>query len=111
MEITWVKTPERWNRFVAASPHAAYGHQFGWRRVIQEAYGHDSLYLAATDPTHGIRALLPLFRINRPFFKPEWVSIPFFDQAGILSPDHDTGRRVIEEAASFLAARGQASCP
>ncbi|WP_022665517.1 GNAT family N-acetyltransferase [Desulfospira joergensenii] len=98
-----------WDRFVREDPGAAYGHLFGWRRVIEAAYGHKPLYLAAAEDrgSEKIRAVLPLFRFKRPFCRPEWISIPFFDQAGILARDEEAGRFLLEKAGAILAGKGE----
>ncbi|WDP88972.1 MAG: GNAT family N-acetyltransferase [Desulfobacter sp.] len=108
MKLVCVNHPCGWNRFVSEHPHAAYGHLFEWSNAIQAAYGHAPLYLAAVDGNgkDRIRAVLPLFKIKRPFFNPEWVSIPFFDQAGILARDHEAGRWLVEKTGSLLASKG-----
>ena len=97
-----------WDRFVIQHPQGGYGHLSGWRRVIKAVYGHTPLYLAAVGgrTSENIQAVLPLFRIKRPFCHPEYVSIPFFDQAGILARDHASGKFLLEAAGNLLAKEG-----
>lgn len=97
-----------WDRFVMGHPGAAYGHLSGWGRVIETVYGHQPLYLAAVDEgkPERIRALVPLFRFKRPFSRPEWISIPFFDQAGILARDEAAGKFLLDDAGRILTGKG-----
>lgn len=108
MALVIVHEPGEWNRYVLGHPHSSLCHLFQWRKVIGDAYGHAPLYLAAKDRNNGnrFRAVLPLFRIKRPFCKPEWVSIPFFDHAGILANGHDAGKWLLEQAGIFLGSKG-----
>ena len=103
-----VDEPGGWNRFVCGHPHSSLCHLFQWRRVIEAAYGHEPLYLAAMEKNRGgrFRAVLPLFKIKRPFCIPEWVSIPFFDHAGILASDRDAGKWLLKKTGIFLESKG-----
>ena len=89
-----------WNRFVTGRPDAAYTHLYEWRKVIEKTYGHKSIYLAASEKNKGISAVLPLFCIKRPLGRSRWVSIPFFDRAGVLG-DPDAGKFLLEKAGRF----------
>lgn len=108
MQIISINHPREWNHFVKGCPNAAYTHLYEWRSVIGKIYGHNSLYLAAVDKNKGILAALPLFRIKRPLGNPHWISIPFFDQAGILG-DPNVGKKIIENAGIVLNSNGAAS--
>ena len=110
MQVKIHTDSQEWDRFVMAHPGAAYGHLFGWRRVIETAYGHQPLYLAAVEDENPekIRAVLPLFRFKRPFCRPEWISIPFFDQAGILARDGEAGTFLVQTVGRVLAGNGAA---
>ena len=105
MKLIRVEHPRAWDQFVCDCPGAAYGHLFAWRKVIETAYGHNALYLAGIE-NHEIWALLPLIRIKRPFLGAEWVSIPFFDQAGILARNHDAGEQLLKLAGRLLKKGG-----
>lgn len=108
MKIVTFDKPGAWNRFVAGCPSAVYTHLYEWRSVIGKAYGHKSLYLAAVNNNKEIRAALPLFRIKRPFWSSHWISIPFFDQAGVLG-DPSAGNRLLERAGAVLNSKETAS--
>ncbi len=100
MQIVEVNHDREWNRFVTGNPNAYYTHLYEWRMLIENVYGHKSLYLAAVQKNR-ICAVLPLFCIKRPFCTPNWVSMPFFDQAGI-SGDPDAGKQLLKKAESLL---------
>ena len=108
MQIISINHPREWNHFVEGCPNAAYTHLYEWRNVIRKVYGHNSLYLAAVDKKKGMLAVLPLFCIKHPLGSPHWISIPFFDQAGVLG-DPDAGKKIIENAGNVLNSNGAES--
>ena len=80
-----------WRRAVGGTAHAQLGHAAEWRAIINRAYGHAPLYLAATagdDPV----GVLPAFVVRRPLFGTVVTSMPFLDSGGpcSTSPAVDT---------------------
>jgi FemAB-related protein (PEP-CTERM system-associated) len=75
---------ERWDAFARAAPGATHCHLSGWRRVIEEAFGHECIYLAATDETGGLAGVLPLVRVRSALFGHFLVSMPFLNYGGPL---------------------------
>ncbi|MCG8553545.1 MAG: GNAT family N-acetyltransferase [Desulfobacterales bacterium] len=107
MRLKIINHPAEWDRSVIRHPNAAFTHLFGWRRVIASVYRHKPVYLAAVE-RDTIEALVPLFRFRRPFCRPEWISIPFFDHAGILAKSQKAGQFILEKAWSMLECRNSA---
>lgn len=100
MQVIDINHAREWNRFVTGNSSAYYTHLYEWRKLVGKVYGHKSLYLAAIQKDK-ICAVLPLFRIRRPFRSPQWVSVPFFDQAGIIG-NPDAGKKLLITAGSLL---------
>ncbi|MCG8615621.1 MAG: GNAT family N-acetyltransferase [Desulfobacterales bacterium] len=100
MDIIEVNHARTWNRFVTGNAHACYTHLYEWRELIENVYGHKSLYLSAVKENK-ICGLLPLYCIKRPLSTPYWVSMPFFDHAGVLG-EADAGKQLIKKAESLL---------
>jgi FemAB-related protein (PEP-CTERM system-associated) len=107
MQLKIITHPFEWDRFVMQHPDACFTHRFGWRRVIESVYRHRSGYLAAVKRGQ-ILAMLPLFRFKRPFYPPEWISIPFFDHAGILTKTPEAGQFLVEKAWKTLGCKNTA---
>lgn len=101
MQLIIIDHPAEWDRFVMRHPDAAFTHLFGWHKVIASVYRHKPVYLAAVAKGK-IQALVPLFRFHRPFYPPEWISIPFFDHAGILAKTQKAGQFLVENAWTTL---------
>lgn len=107
MQLKIIDHPFEWDRFVMQHPDASFTHLFGWRRVIASVYRHKPVYLAAVERGR-IVALIPLFRFSRPFYPPEWISIPFFDHAGVLAKNQKAGQFLLEKAWKRLGCKNKA---
>lgn len=92
LEIREIKDPDAWDRYVLQTGVSKYTHLFNWSRVIEDTYGHKPVYLAAVRPAPArnkvseISGILPLFRFKTLVNASWFVSVPFFDTAGILAP-------------------------
>ncbi len=75
--------PEAWDDFVRASDGWSHFHLYGWKRVIQEALGHECPYLVAHEDDV-IKGVLPLVRVKSPLFGHFLVSMPFLNYGGPL---------------------------
>ncbi|HMH54463.1 MAG TPA: FemAB family XrtA/PEP-CTERM system-associated protein [Candidatus Acidoferrum sp.] len=94
-----------WDRFVEVHPGATIGHVSAWGRVIHDAYGHESIALAAVDEGEVV-GVLPLVFVRSRLFGDHLVSMPFLDYGGILV-DPETSRSDVS-GALFEAALGAA---
>jgi len=72
----------QWDRFVASQSQASFCHLSGWRHVIEDVMGHRCLYRCAVDAAGRIVGVLPLARIDSPFFGQHLVSLPFLNYGG-----------------------------
>ena len=76
---------DAWRRAVGGAAHAQLGHAAEWRSIINRAYGHAPLYLAATAGGNPV-GVLPAFVVRRPLFGTVVTSMPFLDSGGPCSP-------------------------
>ncbi|HRH80498.1 MAG TPA: FemAB family PEP-CTERM system-associated protein [Thiobacillaceae bacterium] len=91
----------RWDEFVFRQPAATFFHRIGWRRVIQDAFGHRTHYLLA-QRDGAIEGVLPLTEIKSRLFGHSLISNPFCVYGGILAVN-DEARRALDEKALALA--------
>jgi FemAB-related protein (PEP-CTERM system-associated) len=102
-----------WDRLVELHPHATIGHLRAWGDVIHQAYGHESIALAAVDAGE-VAGILPLVLMRSGLFGDRLVSMPFLDYGGILvdtdaaSPG-DVSRALFEAAIDTARGRGARS--
>jgi FemAB-related protein (PEP-CTERM system-associated) len=105
-EVRTIRTAQQaaaiWTLAVNGGPdRSTPAHSPEWFHVIRAAYGHDPLYLSATNDD-GQAGMLPAFIVRRPLFGSVVTSMPFLDSGGPCGPSPALARlligRLIEEA-------------
>lgn len=95
-----------WDAFVENAPQATFFHRFGWRRVLQEAFGHRPYFLLAEEVIDNqppkIVGVLPLARVRSWLFGNKLASLPFCVYGGIIAA-HDAAGDALRAAACELA--------
>ena len=91
----------RWDAYVNAHPDATFFHRAGWKRVIEDAFGHRTRFLLA-ERGGDIVGVLPLAEIRSRLFGHSLGALPFCAYGGILA-DHDAAYRALDAAAQALA--------
>jgi len=102
IELTTSPSPHAWDDFVRGEPQASMYHLWGWRRVIEDTFGHETIYLAATE-RGAISGVLPLTIFRSRIFGHFAVSLPFVDEAGICAANPAVSR-MLEGCAASIAA-------
>jgi FemAB-related protein (PEP-CTERM system-associated) len=75
--------PMEWDAFVRGHGASSYCHLAGWKAVMAQGLGHESVYLAAREEGSGAwRGVLPLVRVRSPLFGHYLVSLPFLNNGG-----------------------------
>lgn len=87
-----------WDQYVLGRQNASGYHLSAWRRVIQEAFGHPTIYLMAKDEQGAIRGVLPLALLSSVIFGRFLVSLPFVNYGGLIA-DNDEAITRLKEAA------------
>jgi FemAB-related protein (PEP-CTERM system-associated) len=97
---------QNWDDYVLRHPQGTFFHLIGWKRVLEDSFGHRSFYLVAEKEKgesarkqvdravskKSIVGVFPLFSIKSLLFGRSMVSVPFANYGGILaeSPDMQT---------------------
>jgi FemAB-related protein (PEP-CTERM system-associated) len=76
-----------WDTFVRSCPGATHYHLHGWRRVFEQVFPHECLYLAARDAEGALSGVLPLVRVRSAMFGDYLVSMPFLNYGGPLGDE------------------------
>lgn len=100
-ELSTSASPEDWERFVEHSSDAGLYHRWGWRRVIEDTFGHETIYVSASRCGQ-IIGVLPLAIMQSRLFGRFAVSLPFVDEGGICTSD-DGVRRLLTDCAASIA--------
>lgn len=73
-----------WDDYVNQCSDATPYHRFAWGQAVKASYGFDSYYLGAFDGEKLV-GVLPLVKMNSPFGKGYYVSLPYCDCAGAIA--------------------------
>jgi serine/alanine adding enzyme len=106
MDVTTIPDlpADDWRRAVAGTAHAQLGHAVEWRSIINRAYGHAPLYVAAT-AGDGSVGVLPAFVVRRPLFGTVVTSMPFLDSGGPCSPTPALDAQLVEQLVALARQR------
>ena len=95
---------EEWDAFVAGRAEATYCHLYGWRRVVESAYGHACPYLCARGADGRLAGVLPLVDVRSRGFGRFLVSMPYLSHGGPLG-DAASVRALVARAAAMASER------
>lgn len=79
------KHEDMWDDFVLNNDNATFYHQIGWKKVVENTYGHKSYYFFAENSSGEIIGILPMFYLNSPFVGKRFVSVPFSSYGGVCT--------------------------
>ena len=96
-----------WDAFVEAHGDATVCHLWGWRRVIEKAFGHQAVYLAARADGR-IVGILPLVVFKSWVFGRFAVSLPFVNYGGVVAETAEAAAHLLA-GAEAVARREQLS--
>ena len=100
----WQGAPTAWDDLALQAEGGTHCHRWGWMEVIREAFGHDTIPLAATEGDTLV-GLLPLVRLQTALFGHYLVSMPFLNYGGPLGSSPAVEALVKEAAALGRAGR------
>jgi FemAB-related protein (PEP-CTERM system-associated) len=95
VEVCQERAP--WDAYVEAAPCASNYHRWGWKEVIEKAFGWPTFYLVAKEATE-IKGVLPLVWQKSWLFGSFVTSLPFFSHAGVLAESRETEELLVGEA-------------
>jgi serine/alanine adding enzyme len=105
LTVSTETTETEWDAFVERHPDASGYHLWRWRRVMERAFGHQTVYLAARRDG-GIVGVLPAVMIKSRLFGRSLVSLPFLNYGGVVATDADVARLLVDHAATVGAREG-----
>ena len=97
-----------WDRFVRATPEATMFHLSGWKRVIEEAFGH-ATYFTFAEQDGAVVGVLPLAHMKSLLFGDALVSTPFCVYGGPVAVTPEANNALIEHAQDLLRSLGTPS--
>ncbi len=88
---------ERWDAFVESCPEASFFHRAGWRRIMEEVFGHRTHFLAA-EREGVIEGILPLAHMKSLLFGNRLASLPFCVYGGVAAIGDGARQALFAEA-------------
>jgi FemAB-related protein (PEP-CTERM system-associated) len=88
-------SPAEWNQFIRTQPGWTLFHDYRWRGIIRDTFGHECPYVCARDGSGELQAVLPLARVKSCVFGHYLVSLPFVNYGGPLGTPEGV-RAVVE---------------
>lgn len=79
----------RWDEYVTRSNAASCYHLIGWKKVIEETFGHKTYYLLSEDENLKINGILPFIHLKSRLFGSFAVSLPYFNYGGICADSQE----------------------
>jgi serine/alanine adding enzyme len=98
--VTTEVEPAAWDAFLQQQPGANCYHQWGWRRIFENAFAHSTIYLAAHQNSE-IVGVLPLVIFRSRVFGRFAVSLPFVDGGGVCAVDTCSAKLLVGEATAI----------
>lgn len=100
------KDAVRWDSFVNSRPDSNCYHLIGWKKVIEESFGHRTYYLLLEKDNGEISGVLPLVHLKSMLFGNFMVSIPYFNYGGICTEDEASYSLLLKEAVGIAKKEG-----
>lgn len=94
----------RWDAFVVAHPQGTFFHLSGWKRVLEQAFGHATYFLFAEAKDGSVIGVLPLGHLKSRLFGAQLVSTPFCVYGGSLADSAEVVEALDAEAQRLAAA-------
>ena len=91
----------QWDAFVDVHPEATFFHKSAWRHVAPAVFGHRAHYLADTDGSGQIRAVLPLVEVKSRLFGHALISNAFTVGGGPLAVSEAARAAIAQRAAAL----------
>lgn len=94
----------RWDAFVDQHPLGTFFHRSGWRRVVQEVFGHKPCDLVVERGREWLGAL-PLCEVRSMFTGHNLVSVPYAVYGGVLASTESDQQLLLDEAEKLARER------
>lgn len=105
MLITTEISATQWDAYVEAHPDATAYHAWRWKQVFEQAFGHQTAYLAAIQADE-VAGVLPLAIFRSRLFGRFAVSVPFLNYGGVCASSAAAADALVAHAGELARARG-----
>jgi FemAB-related protein (PEP-CTERM system-associated) len=105
MKVEVCRERALWDAYVEAALEASNYHRWGWKEVIENAFGWPTYYLVAKEATE-TKGVLPLVWQKSWLFGSFITSLPFFSHAGVLAESREAEEALVGEAITLARELG-----
>ena len=95
-----------WDAFVDTRGEATLYHRSPWRRLIEDQFGQQAVYLYAAGEAGEVLGVLPLVRLKSRLFGDYMVSMPYVNYGGAIGSTPDIEVALMQEACRLGASLG-----
>jgi len=88
------------------SDQASCYHLIGWKKVIENTFGHKTYYLLSEDENLEINGILPFVHLKSHLFGSFAVSLPYFNYGGICADKEEIRSELLQAAADIAWSEG-----
>ena len=88
---------KRWDDYVSRSEQATLYHLFGWKKVIEDTFGHKAFYLLAEENDQ-VKGILPLILMSNCILGTFTISLPFQCIGGVCADNPQVEGLLIDVA-------------
>lgn len=92
---------KHWDDYVQSHPDGTFFHRYGWKRLLESAYGYHGHYLLAESEGR-LAGVLPLGEVKHFLFGHSLISVPFCVYGGVLA-NNEVVQQSLEKHAMALA--------
>ncbi len=92
---------ERWDKYVHKSCLTSAYHLSGWKEVIENSFGHSTVYLLSEDDNKEIKGILPMVQLKSALFGNYMVSLPYFTYGGVCADNDEIRDKLIRAAIEY----------
>ncbi|MGA6826496.1 FemAB family XrtA/PEP-CTERM system-associated protein [Nitrospira sp. NS4] len=92
---------QAWDEYLSHHEQASFYHLFGWKRVNEASFGHQTFYLAAVDEGR-IRGVFPLVSLKSRIFGNILCSLPFVNYGGPCADEAEIEQLLLNEAGAIV---------
>lgn len=97
---------DSWDKYVYQHEGSSIYHLAGWKKLVEEVFGHETVYLYSTGRAGKINGVLPVVRLKSTLFGNYAVSMPFFNYGGVVADSAQVEQALLERACGTMKSRG-----
>lgn len=96
---------KQWDDFVLTTRQGSLFHTFAWKRILEQTFAYDSVFLAAYDEGK-ICGILPIFVVPKPLKGHVMVSVPFGVYGGVVAESSEAIQVLLNAAKNLALEKG-----